>query len=58
MSLLSTGGLSNCLEKRQNNYLMRSHKFDIELPKTVEEAYALDAKNSNSLWADVISELH
>ena len=26
----------------------------MELPKTVEEAYALDAKNSNTLCADAI----
>ena len=30
--------------------------FGIELPKTVEEALALDAKNGNMLWADTISK--
>ena len=34
----------------------KSHKFGIELPKTVEQALALDAKNGNTLWADAISK--
>ena len=34
----------------------KSHKFGIELPKNIEQALALDAKNSNSLWADAISK--
>ena len=33
-----------------------SHKFSIELPKTVAQALALDAKNDNILWADAISK--
>ena len=28
----------------------------MELPKTAEEAYALDAKNGNTSWADAISK--
>ena len=36
------------IRKWQTRYLKRSHKFGIELPKTVEEAYALDAKNGNT----------
>ena len=44
------------IRKQQTRYLKRSHKFGIELSKTVEEALALDAKNGNSLWADTISK--
>ena len=40
--------------KQQTRHLKRSHKLGIELPKTVEEAYALDAKNGNMLWVDAI----
>ena len=29
---------------------------DPKLPKTAEEAYALDVKNCNTMWADVISK--
>ena len=28
----------------------------MELPKTVEQAVALDAKNGNTLWADALSK--
>jgi hypothetical protein len=30
-------------------YLKRTHKFGIEVPKTVKEALALDSKNDNTL---------
>ena len=36
--------------------LKKSHKFWIELSRTVEQAYALDAKNRNTLWADAINK--
>mgnify|MGYP006191742737 CR=1 FL=1 len=42
--------------KQQAGYLKRSRNFGIELPKTVEQAYALDAKNGITLWADAISK--
>ena len=44
------------IRKLQTRYLKKSHKFGIELPKTIEQALALDAKNGNTLWADVISK--
>ena len=44
------------IRKQQTRYLKKSHKFGIELPKTVEEAYALDTKNGNTLWADATSK--
>jgi hypothetical protein len=37
-------------------YLKRTHKFGIEIPKTVKEALALDRKNCNTLWADTIAK--
>ncbi len=37
-------------------YLKRTHKFGIEIPKTVKEALALDRKNGNTLWADAIAK--
>jgi hypothetical protein len=43
--------------KRTTRYLKRTHKFDIEVPKTVKEALALDRKNSNTLWADAIANV-
>ena len=44
------------VRKLKTRYLKKSHKFGIELPKTGEQALALDAKNSNTLWADAISK--
>ncbi len=37
-------------------YLKRTHKFGLEIPKTVKEALALDRKNGNTLWADAIAK--
>ncbi len=34
----------------------RTHKFGIEVPKTVKEAFDLDRKNGNTLWADAIAK--
>jgi hypothetical protein len=44
------------VKRCQTRYLKRTHKFSIELPKTVQEALALDKKNGNTLWADAISK--
>ena len=44
------------IRKQQATYLKKSHKFGIELPKTVEQALALDAKNDNTLSAEAISK--
>ncbi len=42
------------LVRKQNpRYLKRTHKFGIELPKTVNEALELD---SNTFWADAIAK--
>ncbi len=42
------------VHRRTTCYLKRTHKFGIEIPKTVNEALALDRKNANTLWADAI----
>ena len=33
-----------------------THKFGIEVPRTVEEAYALDKKNGNDYWSKAITK--
>ena len=38
------------LSKVKSRYWKRTHKFGIELPKTVEDALALDRKNDNNFW--------
>ncbi len=42
--------------KRTTHYLKRTHKFGIEVPKTVKEALTLDRKNGNTLWVDAIAK--
>jgi hypothetical protein len=37
-------------------YLKRTHKFGIELPKTIKEALELDKKNGNTFWANAIAK--
>jgi hypothetical protein len=44
------------VRKRTTRYLKRTHKFGIEVPKTVKEALDLDRKNGNILWADAIAK--
>ena len=36
------------VRKQQTRYLKNSHKFGIELHKTVEQALPMDAKNGNT----------
>ena len=42
------------IRKYKIRYLKRSHKLVIELLKTVEQAYALNSNNGNTLWADTL----
>jgi hypothetical protein len=44
------------VHKQTTRYLKRTHKFGIEMPKTVKEALDLDRKNGNTLWADAIAK--
>jgi hypothetical protein len=44
------------VKQRKTWYLKRTHKFGIELPKTVTEALALYRANGNTLWAAVIAK--
>ncbi len=42
--------------KRTTRYLKRTHRFGIEVPKTVKKALDLDRKNGNTLWVDAIAK--
>jgi hypothetical protein len=44
------------VKKRSTRFLKKTHKFGIEVPRSVAEAYALDKKNGNTLWADSIAK--
>ena len=44
------------VKKRNDFYRKKTHKFGIEVPKSVAQAYALDKKNINTLLEDSISK--
>ena len=39
------------VKKRNTHYLKKTHKFWIEVTKSVAQAYAFDKNNGNTLWA-------
>jgi len=40
------------VKQRRAQYLKCRHKFGIEVPTSVKDAYALDEKNGNTYWAN------
>ena len=44
------------VNKRNDQYLEKSHKFGIEVPKLVAQEYSLDNNNVNTLWVDAIAK--
>ena len=44
------------VNNRNYSYLNKTHKFWIEVPKSVVQAYVLDKNNVNTLWEDSISK--
>ena len=54
--LKKTDRIIATIRKQQTRYLKKSHKFGIELTKTVEQALTLEVKNCNTLWANAISK--
>lgn len=44
------------VRQRNARYLKKTHKFGIEVPKSVEDALAIDKRNGNTLWQDAIAK--
>ena len=44
------------VKHRSARYLKRTHKFGIEVPKTVTDAHDLDRRNGNTFWTDAIAK--
>ena len=44
------------VSKVKSKYWVRTHKFGIEIPKSVKHAIELDKKNGNTLWWDAIMQ--
>jgi Reverse transcriptase (RNA-dependent DNA polymerase) len=47
----------NChIKKAKSRYWKRTHKFGVELPKSVAKAYAIDCRNSSKLWTNAVTK--
>ena len=44
------------LSKLKSKYWERTHKYGIQIPKSVEEAYAIDVSNGDRLWSNAIRD--
>ena len=42
------------IKKVKSKYWERTHKYGIQIPKTVEEALRIDKENGDHLWGDAI----
>jgi hypothetical protein len=42
------------LSKVKSKYWQRTHKYGIEIPKSISHAKQLDGKNNNTLWWDAV----
>ncbi len=50
------GRIISLVRKQNLQYLKWTHKFGIELPKTLKEALELDKKKGNAFLADNIAK--
>ena len=44
------------VNNRKPQYLKRTHKFGVELPKYVADTHAIDKNNGNTFWDDGITK--
>jgi hypothetical protein len=44
------------VKKRNPRFLKKTHKFGIEVPKTIKDALEIDRRNGNTFWADAIAK--
>jgi hypothetical protein len=44
------------ISKVKSKYWERTHKFEVEIPKSVAAALLVDEKNGNTLWRDAIEK--
>ena len=45
------------ISKRNTRCLKKTHTFGIEVPKSVEQKYAMYKKSGNTLWEDAIAKV-
>ena len=53
-TLKKRDSIISLVKKRQTRYLKKTHKFGIDMPKTVKESAKLYAKNGDTKWMDAI----
>jgi hypothetical protein len=53
---LTTRGRKLLEEGESTKYWLKSHKYGVELPKTVAEALAIDRKTGTTFWLDAIEK--
>ena len=44
------------VKKRSVRYLKKTHKFGVQVPKSMKHAAELDKQNGNTFWTDSISK--
>ncbi len=44
------------MKKQNPRFLKKTHKFGIDVPKTVKDALDIDHRNGNTFWADAITK--
>jgi hypothetical protein len=54
--LKKRGRIISAVAKCSACYLKRTHKFGIEIPRTIKEALELDCQNGNTFWADATAK--
>eukprot|EP00804_Cyclotella_cryptica_P017310 CCRYP_020331-RA/>CCRYP_020331-RA protein AED:0.23 eAED:0.25 QI:0/-1/0/1/-1/1/1/0/484 len=54
--LKKTDRIVSLVKRRSARYHKRTHKYGIELPKTVEDAYAIDRATGTTFWHDAIEK--
>jgi hypothetical protein len=47
---------SRHIMKAKSRYWKQTHKFGVELPKSVAEAYAIDCRNGSKLWTNAAAK--
>ena len=45
---------NHIIGKLKSKYWVRTHKFSVKIPKSIQEAKAFDEENKNALWWDAI----
>ena len=48
--------IKSLFKKKNARYLTKTHKFGIEVPKSVAQSYTPKRKSINTLWSDEIAK--